>query len=423
MTGAPPKPLLLRAYLAVTRVFPGLLSHPARRAHNRLGCAPDRLGERFGKATQPRPAGKLIWLHAASVGELVSVLDLARDMSAACGARLLFTTMTQTSAQLAAKKLPEGAIHQFIPIDTRDAVNGFLDHWRPDLACFVESDIWPRLVLSCQSRGIPLALINARPSSSREKAPRTMGYLMSCFGRLTAQDTETRDQLQGIGVPADHLVTTGDLKAAAAPLGHDTAAFAALQTMIGGRPTWLAASTHRGEEEKVLAAHRTALETIPNLLLILIPRHPERSAEVRKLLAQNDFTASVRSDQQTITPDTQVYLADTLGEMGLFFRLCPLVFMGASFTNQGGHNPFEPAQLGAAVLHGPNVRNFQGDYAEMDARNAAQQVEDADELAKAIVRLTGSEQLTAMQKAGQSLMAEKAHIRTAVLDHLRPLLP
>ncbi|WP_319824230.1 3-deoxy-D-manno-octulosonic acid transferase [Thalassovita sp.] len=423
MTGAPRKPLLLRAYISATRFFPGLLARPARKVHTRLGCAPDRLAERFGKTTQPRPAGKLIWLHAASVGELLSVLDLAGDIAKATGAHLLFTTMTQTSAQLAARRLPDGAIHQFIPVDTPDAVTRFLDHWRPDMACFVESDIWPRMVLACQTRGVPLALINARPSSSREKAPRTMGYLMSCFARLTAQDKETRDQLLTIGVPPARVAMTGDLKAAAAPLGYDAEAFAGLQTMIGGRPTWLAASTHPGEEEKVLAAHRKAMETVPTLLLILIPRHPERSAEIRNLLTQNGFTASTRSERQTITPDTQVYLADTLGETGLFFRLCQLVFMGASFSNQGGHNPFEPAQLGAAVLHGPNVRNFQGDYAEMDINGAAQQVEDAEELANAVMHLTGSAQLTAMQTAGRQLMADKAYIRTAVMNHLRPLLP
>lgn len=416
-------PLILRIYLSLTRLFPALLSRRARKAHDTLGCAADRLPERLGRPTQRRPQGKLIWLHAASVGELVSVLDLARDLAEQTGAQLLFTTMTQTSARLAAQRLPEGAIHQFIPVDTPDAVRGFLDHWRPDLACFVESDIWPRLVLETHRRAIPLTLINARPSSSRVKAPKTMGYLMSCFTRLTAQDTETGDQLTALGLDPAQIAITGDLKAAATPLDHDPNALTALENRIKARPIWLAASTHPGEEEPILQAHRAALDHRPDLLLILIPRHPERGPELSNQLTQDGFSHCARSAQQPIAQDAQVYLADTLGEMGLFFTLAPLAFMGASFTDQGGHNPFEPAQLGTAILHGPNVRNFQGDYDLLDQSGAAICVRDAADLGKAVIRLIGSEQLTQMQTTGLRLMSEKAQIRQAVLDHLGPVLP
>lgn len=418
-----PMPLILRVYLTATRLFPALLSRRARKAHDTLGCDADRLSERLGQPTQPRPKGKLIWLHAASVGELLSVLDLAQDMAGKTGARLLFTTMTQTSARLAAQRLPEGAIHQFMPVDTPDAVRGFLDHWHPDLACFVESDIWPRLVLETHRRAIPLTLINARPSSSRAKAPKTMSYLMSCFTRLTAQDTETGAQLTALGLDPNHIAVTGDLKAASTPLEHDRDALAALTDQVKTRPTWLAASTHPGEEEPILQAHRAALDHRPDLLLILIPRHPERGPEVSNLLTQTGFSHSSRSAQQPIDQDAQVYLADTLGEMGLFFALAPLAFMGASFTDHGGHNPFEPAQLGTAVLHGPNVRNFQGDYDLLDRSGAAICVRDAADLGAAVIQLIGSGQLDRMQASGLRVMSEKAQIRQAVLDHLGPVLP
>lgn len=417
-------PLILRLYLAVTRVMPGLLSRRVRQAHTQLGCAPDRWPERLGQATQPRPDGPLIWFHAASVGELVSVLDLANDMTKDTGATLLFTTMTQTSAELAARRLPPNAIHQFVPVDTPRAVSGFLDHWRPDMACFVESDLWPRLVMNTRGRDIPMALINARPSSSREKAPKTMGYLMSCFDRGTAQDTVTRDQLLSLNIPARNIATTGDLKSAAAALPHDPVELRALKDEIGDRPFWLAASTHPGEEEQVLDAHRQLLARTPDLLLILIPRHPERSVQIANLLSENDFSACLRSAAQPISPSTQVYLADTLGEMGLFFALAPMAFMGASFSDQGGHNPFEPAQLGTAVLHGPKVKNFENDYKILDQSGAAICVADAPELADTVARLIAApEALRKMQDTGADLMAERAGIRQAVLDHLRPLLP
>lgn len=416
-------PLILRAYLGLTGALPGLLTRHARRAHARMGCAPDRLGERLGQPRLPRPQAPLIWIHAASVGELLSALDLARDMADLTGAQLLFTTMTQSSAQLAARRLPASALHQFLPVDTPRAVRGFLDHWQPDLACFVESDLWPRLVLDTHRRGIPLALINARPSSSREKAPRTMGYLMSCFARMTAQDARTRDQLLGLHLPADRIALTGDLKAAAAPLPHDPQALDALRQQIGPRPLWLAASTHPGEDAPILAAHRAALATWPDLLLILAPRHPERAPDIDKLLKTQGFPHATRSRNQTITGQTQVYLADTLGEMGLFFSLAPLVFMGASFSRQGGHNPFEPAQLGAAILHGPNVKNFQNDYTRLDQIGAALPVADARALGHAVTALTGSDSLAQMQQAGLRLMAETGQIRRDVLDHLRPILP
>ncbi|MBA86418.1 3-deoxy-D-manno-octulosonic acid transferase [Thalassobius sp. S69A] len=417
------RPMLLRAYLGLTRALPWLLTRPARRAHARLGCDPQRLPERFGAGSLPRPDGKVIWMHAASVGELISALDLAADLQERTQAAILFTTMTQSAAQLAARRLPAGMAHQFVPTDTPAAVARFLDHWRPDLACFIESDLWPRLILQAHARAIPLALLNARPSSSRKKAPKTMGYLMSKFAKATAQDEQTQNQLLALGMPADRVLTTGDMKAAAAPLPFDPAELQALRAKIGDRPVWLAASTHPGEEEIILKAHRAALTNLPDLLLILIPRHPERAPQLSALLSQQGFAQSVRSHDQAIGAQTQVYLADTLGETGLFFRATRLAFMGASFSDQGGHNPFEPAQLGAAVLHGPKVRNFAKDYAQMDSLGAAQQVLNAEELAQTVPELIGSDKLAQMCAAGQTLMSHKAQIRPAILAHLRDVLP
>ncbi|SEQ38781.1 3-deoxy-D-manno-octulosonic acid transferase [Thalassovita taeanensis] len=413
---------LLRAYLALTALFPFALRHLARKAHIRQGAAPERLAERFGQASVPRPEGPLIWLHASSVGELISVLDLAEDMAQASGAHLLFTTATTTAARTAQARMPKGATHQFLPIDTPAAVRQFLDLWHPDLACFVESDLWPRMVFETHRRAIPLALINARPSRSRTRSPATAAALLSCFERVTTQDNATRDQILALGLPLDKVLTTGDLKSAASPLPVDAVEKARMAAQIGPRPVWVAASTHPGEEEQVIAAHAHALNHLPDLLLILIPRHPERGPALAAEIRAAGLTLAQRSAQQSLQAETQVYLADTLGETGLFYAIAPLVFLGGSFGPQGGHNPFEPAQVGGAVLHGPHVENFTSAYAELAKCGGSLEVDGSAALGQTVAHLLSSPDLVPMQAAARAMMADKAHIRRAVLKHLAPLL-
>ena len=427
MTGGPaatPRPgltALLRAYLGLTALAPALLEGMARKAHATQQAAPARLDERFGQPTCPRPQGRLIWINAASVGEVASSLDLARDLEAATGARLLFTTTTATGAETLARRLPQ-AIHQFQPVDTPAAVTGFLDHWQPDLALFMENDLWPRMVIETDRRDIALAVINARASKTRERAPRATRALLGRAALISTQDAATAAQLQALGLDPARIIDTGDLKAAASPLPADPASFAALQRAIGSRPVWVAASTHPGDEAAVIRAHQTALRTIPDLLLILIPRHPARGDEVRSRLTRADLRVTQRSTGELPDTTTQAYLADTLGETGVFYRLSPLVFLGGSFGPEGGHNPYEPSALGAAVLSGPGIANFKLAYAGLIRAGAARIVADADELAATVTALTGSRALGTMRAQAMALMRDSEGARQGLVSRLIPLL-
>jgi 3-deoxy-D-manno-octulosonic-acid transferase len=427
MTGHPAPPpqagmtALLRLYLGATGAAPALLTRMARKGHLVQAADPRRLPERFGQPGAARPGGRLIWINAASVGEVASALDLARDLEAASGARLLFTTTTATGAETLARRLPQ-AIHQFQPVDTPAAVQGFLDHWRPDLALFMENDLWPRLMLETDRRGVPMAVINARASKTRARLPRAMTCLLGRAALISTQDATTAAQMRRLGLDPARIIETGDLKAAASPLPADPAALEAMQQAIGTRPVWIAASTHPGDEEAVIAAHQAALLDHPDLLLILIPRHPARGAEIAALLRASDLRLARRSSGALPGPDTQAYLADTLGETGLFYRLAPLVFLGGSFGGEGGHNPYEPAMLGAGLLFGPKVANFKLAYAGLAQAGAARMVTDAEDLAADVSRLIHSILLEEMRAAVRSVSQCREGARRDLLTRLLPLL-
>ena len=415
-------PLALRAYHLAGRLFPGFWNAVARRVHAKQGSAPERLQERFGKSTSPRPGGTLLWFHATSVGELVSVLDLGRQLAQESGASLLFTTITRTAADIAVQRMPKGAIHQFLPVDTPAAVSEFLDHWQPDLAVIVESDMWPALVVETAHRQIPLVLANARASRSRRRAPGLAGWLLGHFDCITTQDSKTRQDLIELGLDQARVQFLGDLKSAASPLPADEKVLAEIHASFGARPIWVAASTHAGEEEMVAEAHRTACETHSDLLLVLMPRHADRGPAVRDMLLSKGFRTELRSGGGLPGAKTEIYLADTIGETGVFYRLAPLVFLGGSFTPKGGHNPFEPALLGAAVLHGPGVANFTSAYADLDAAGAARCVEDAQDLGRTVAELVESPDLEVMRSSARALMSERTAARSATLELLRALL-
>ncbi len=425
-------PLLLRAYMMGTALCPFLLRRVARNAHRAQGSSPERWPERLGQATQARPVGRLVWFHAASVGELVSVLELASDLaqtlrtapdSTGCDAvTLLFTTTTQTAADTAQRRMPEGAIHQFLPIDSPTAVQRFLDHWRPDLACFVESDLWPRLLARTAARRVPMALINARPSKSRQRFASVSRALLAPFALITAQTPAVARELALLGVASDRILDIGDLKSATPPLPVDPIARQKVTAEIGQRPVWVAASTHKGEETAILAAHRHAMQACRDLLLILIPRHPERGDEVADLITAEGWQYARRSQNQIPDIGTPVYLADTLGETGLFYDLAPLVFLGGSFVAKGGHNPYEPAQKHAAILSGPDIKNFAGAYQRLEQAGAAQLVSDASALGATLANLIGSDELSRRQQAAAQLMQNNQQIRHDICAHLSALL-
>ena len=388
---------------------------------------PVRFGERFGIASASRPPGPLAWVHAASVGESVSVLGLIERLNQARpGLSLLMTTGTVAAARLMQQRLPEGVTHQFVPIDLPGAVEQFLQHWRPDLALWVESELWPNLVLASRGRRIPLILLNARlsaRSAARWRAlPGLIRPILGAFSLCLAQDEAQAERFRRLG--ARRVISAGDLKAAAAPLDADLMALAALRRQIDGRPCWLAASTHPGEEAIVAEAHAAIAKVHPGLLTIIAPRHPARGAAIAATLERRQgLRVSRRVASQPVAPDTDVYLADTMGELGLLFRLARVAFIGGSLAPKGGHNPFEAARLDCAILHGPDMRNCAAMAGALDDAAAALTVGNAAELAAAVSRLLADPRERAARAASAARVAEEgAGVLDTVLGRLAPWL-
>lgn len=389
---------------------------------------PARIAERLGHPGAPRPAGPLVWLHGASVGESLALLPLIAALRARRpDLHVLVTTGTITSAQLMAARLPKGALHQFVPVDAGPAVRRFLDHWRPDLAIWSESEFWPRLMSDTARRGIPMALVNGRLSAGSAAAwgrwaPAMAAELLGAFRIAAAVDEASAGRLVALG--AAGAVATGSLKGGAAPPDLP-AERAALAAAAAGRPVWLAASTHPGEEALILSAHRILSAKLPGLLTLIAPRHPERGEEILAALQEAGLRASRRGAAHALpAPGEELHLLDTMGELGAWFRMCPVAFIGGSLVETGGHNPHEPAQCGAAILHGPHVFNFAPDYALLAEAGGAMQVGSAAALAEAAFRLLTDEPARlAMTDAARGALPDGAAAREMVLRMLAPLLP
>ena len=340
-----------------------------------------RLGERRGEASFERPPGPLVWLHGASVGEIASILQLAERLQAQ-KVSLLVTSGTVTSASLAGHRLPRGVIHQFVPVDSPRFVRRFLDHWQPDLALLVESDLWPNLIIETAARGTPLILVNARLSESSydrwRHFPATIGALLDRFDLCLARTATDAERFTALGAP--RVTTAGNLKLdSPAPPVNDEQMWQ-LKAAIGERPVVAAASTHPGEETAVIEVHRRLRARFPKLLTIIAPRHAERGPGIAEIAAVAGQDSALRSRGELPAPGTEIYIADTMGELGMIYRLAPIVFVGGSLVRHGGQNPIEPAKLGAAVLHGPHVGNFAEIYAALDTAAGAQPVADTEEL-------------------------------------------
>ncbi|MEQ8898357.1 MAG: 3-deoxy-D-manno-octulosonic acid transferase [Roseovarius sp.] len=419
MQGAP---LPVRLYRVAANIVAPLAYRRVAAKLDAQGISPTRQKERLGRATAARPKGRLIWFHAASVGESLSVLRLIEHLGHALpDASFLLTSGTATSAQIVAKRLPPRTQHQFAPLDAARPLRRFLRNWHPDAAIFVESELWPQMLSHTHDAGIPLALINARISdgSARnwKRFPQTARHLMNHFRLIHCQDARTARHLHDLGLP--QAETGQNLKSLAGPLPYDAKALADLQETIGPRPLWLASSTHPGEDEIMLAAHASVLAKHPDALLILVPRHPERADAIAKLITDAGLTPARRSTGEHPTDGTQVYLADTLGETGLWYALSPLTCLCGSFTPVGGHNPYEPAHAGSAILHGPLYANFAKTYPELDASGAALEVEDADALATQLDHLlTTRDQLETMRQNARRFAASQTDMLDAFAETL-----
>jgi 3-deoxy-D-manno-octulosonic-acid transferase len=340
---------------------------------------PDRVTERLGVAGLPRPSGKLVWVHGASVGESLSALPLIQQLLADGGTSVLVTSGTVSSAAMMRQRLPRGGLHQFVPLDTPGAVKRFLDHWQPDIGLFVESDLWPNLILGAKASGTRMALVNARISARSAKrwrlAKKSVAKLLGAFDVVLAQDEEIAERFRSLG--ASDVRVVGSLKADAPPLAVDEPALMAMKAAIGDRPVLLATQTHPGEDETVLPAHDALRVKFPDLLTILVPRHIERGPDLEMLCGAR--ASKRRSTGGQIGEQTAIYIADTMGEMGLFYRLAPFCFLGGTLVPAGGHNPLEPAALHCAVLAGPHTVNAAGAFdAILDAQGFGRVASCAD---------------------------------------------
>jgi 3-deoxy-D-manno-octulosonic-acid transferase len=381
-------PLPLRLYaLASAAAAPAAPRLLARRlSHGKEH--PVRLTERQGQASQPRPAGPLIWIHGASVGEILSVVPLierirARDFE------VLVTSGTVTSAALAERRLPKGALHQFIPLDAPRFVERFLKHWRPDLALFVESDLWPNLILACADRKIPMIMVNGRLSersfSRWRLVPSMIAALLSRFDLCLAQSAADAQRFAQLGAP--RVTSTGNLKLDTPSPPVEQSTLRQLATLIAVRVVVAAASTHPGEETAIIAAHRRLRPRTPSLLTVIVPRHPSRGPAIADIAKVAGLNVALRSRGELPKRDIDIYIADTLGELGLIYRLAPIVFMGGSLASHGGQNPIEAIKLGSAVVHGPNVWNFAEIYDSLDQSRGAALVTDEETLTKRLGEL------------------------------------
>ncbi|MEC4593074.1 3-deoxy-D-manno-octulosonic acid transferase [Nitrospirillum amazonense] len=387
---------------------------------------PLRLPERLGHAGLPRPPGRLIWLHAASVGESMAVLPLIdRLLTLSPRSTVLITTGTVTSAALMAKRLPPGAIHQFVPVDLPAAVARFMDHWRPDAALWIESEFWPNLLRALRKAQVPAALVNARLSAGSHRnwrrAPRTAHRLLSTFRLALAQTATEAGRLRDLGLADVRCV--GNLKYSTSPLPAEPQALAAFKAAVGDRPTWVFASTHPGEDDLAVQAHQRLAPRIPGLLTLVVPRHPARGPEVAAAFQARGLTVSRRATGALPDATDALHVADTLGELGLFFRLAPVAAIGGSFVPVGGHNPIEPAQLGAAIVYGPHMHNFAEIAATLEAAGGARRVPDVDGLAAAVhTLLTDPDARAAQAAAAKAVADDNRDAVDRVMAALAPLL-
>lgn len=367
-----------------------------------------RIGERRGVSKVSRPAGPLIWIHGASVGEVLAAAALIERLRG-LNIRILLTSGTVTSAAVVAKRFPADIIHQYVPYDSPRFVARFLDHWQPSLALFIESDLWPNMILTSAVRRLPMVLINGRMSPRSfprwRRLSTTIAALLGRFDICLAQSETDAERFAALG--GRNVIVTGNLKLDVAAPPVDQAKLEKLMALTRGRPVVVAASTHPGEEELLLAAHRTLAAQFPSLLTVIVPRHPNRGEAIARMIAGAGAQVALRSLDEQPVARTDIYVADTMGELGLFYRLAPIVFMGGSLVPHGGQNPIEAVKLDAAIVHGPHVFNFTDIYAALDGAGGARQATDAETLAKQLGQLLNDSAARQLSTAAASRVVEK----------------
>ena len=376
-----------------------------------------RFNERVGRPTKPRPDGRLIWLHGASVGESISMLPLInRLLEIYPDAHVMVTTGTTTSAEVMAKRLPERAFHQYLPIDNPVFAARFVRHWQPTIALWFESEFWPAMLSTIKRRNIPLILINGRISNKSFKRWQQFDFvikeLLDCFTACLGQSEEDAYRLRALG--AKDAMCLGNLKYAGLPIPVDAEKKKDIQDEIGERPVWLVSSTHSDEEAKIGRYIKELIAKHEGLLTIIAPRHPNRGVEIKELLQEKyQLKTALRSANEKIMPETEVYIADTIGEMGIWYELCPIVFIGGSLVPHGGQNFMEPSRCRDAVIVGPHMHNFTDAMNRAKRADGVIQIDETIDLIDMVDQLLSNKELL---EAKRSLAYNWATSEAKVLD-------
>jgi 3-deoxy-D-manno-octulosonic-acid transferase len=382
--------------------------------------------ERFGVASVPRPPGALIWVHAASVGESRAVLPLIHQITLRYPEiYILATTTTVTSSRIMKRELPRMAYHQFVPLDMPRFVSRFLKHWKPDLIVFAESEIWPNMLMEARRQGARMALVNGRMSERSfqrwSRARGVISHLLGGFDICLAQSDSDAERLRSLGAPA--VMNSGNIKFDVPAPNADPIELASFKRRFGDTPRWAAVSTHPGEEEVVAEVHLRLKQARPTLKTLIAPRHPERGFEIASMLASHGITAAQRSQTALPPEDAEIFILDTIGELGLVFRHFPVTFMGGSLIRHGGQNPIEPAKLGSAIVHGPHVRNFAEIYSALDIGGGAEMARGAIQLAQAVGNLVDNPSKTRLRAdAAQAALEPFMGSLDRTMDALSPVL-
>jgi 3-deoxy-D-manno-octulosonic-acid transferase len=381
-------PMTLRLYQRLSAAAVPLAPALIKRRLKQGKEDPARVGERRGVSEDVRPSGPLVWIHGASVGEVLAAAALIERLRM-LNMRILLTSGTVTSATIVAKRFPADIIHQYVPYDSPRYVARFLDHWRPSLALFIESDLWPNLILSSAARRLPMVLINGR--MSHRSFPRwrrfngTISALLGRFDICLAQSQIDAERFAALG--SRNVITTGNLKLDVPAPPADAAKLERLMSVTRGRPIIVAASTHPGEEDLLAATHRALARYFPSLLSVVVPRHPDRGEAIARTIGTTGLRVGLRSRGELPTAAIDIYVANTMGELGLFYRLAPIVFMGGSLVPHGGQNPIEAVKLGASIVHGPHVFNFTDVYEALDGAGGARRVDTPEALVQQLGHL------------------------------------
>ena len=413
----------LRFYLMASR-----LAYPIARfiVHRRLKRGkedPDRFHERLGMPSLQRTGKRLAWFHAVGVGELLAVSGLIRSLGEELpDLEVLLTSISRTSADAVTANLPAHCCHQYLPLDCIRCIRTFLDHWRPDLAVWVERDIWPAMIFETDRRRIPLAMINGRMDAASYSAKsRIRGVYSDLYRRFQlvgAQDQGSAEHYHALGVDRKRIWVSGSLKAGAAPLADRPDDRALLEKALSHRNIWLAASTHAADEATVAEAHQYVLQSDPSSLLVVAPRNPDRARNVEAFILSRGFICERLEDGVPPSDDCQVAIIDRIGRLGIWYRISRVGFIGGSMSNGGGHNPYEPARLGCAVVHGPSVRNFESDYEMFHGLRAARKISDGKELAVAVL----DPEVRHLARNVEPVLTKGESIVQETVDRLAPFL-